>query len=76
MGRIWSDQRRYETWLLVEAAAADAPNIYILPSSDSTNTFSLVPYLRAGLVWLSSAGVDLVVRGDRKSTRLNSSHRT
>jgi adenylosuccinate lyase len=24
MGRIWSDQRRYETWLLVESAAADA----------------------------------------------------
>ena len=24
MGAIWSDQRRYETWLLVESAAADA----------------------------------------------------
>jgi len=24
MGRIWSDQRKYETWLQVEAAAADA----------------------------------------------------
>ena len=24
MGRIWSDQHRYETWLLVECAAADA----------------------------------------------------
>ena len=24
MGRIWSDQRRYETWLLVELAATDA----------------------------------------------------
>src|SRR5438128_6198711 len=24
MGRIWSDSRRYETWLLVESAAADA----------------------------------------------------
>src|SRR3982751_1418382 len=24
MGRIWSDQRRYETWLLVDTAAADA----------------------------------------------------
>jgi adenylosuccinate lyase len=24
MGRIWSDQRRYETWLLVEAAAAES----------------------------------------------------
>src|SRR3979411_2686876 len=24
MGRIWSDQHRYETWLLVETAAAEA----------------------------------------------------
>ena len=24
MGRVWSDDRRYETWLLVEMAAADA----------------------------------------------------
>src|SRR5258706_9663616 len=24
MGRIWSDQRRYETWVVVEAAAAEA----------------------------------------------------
>src|SRR3989442_8042283 len=24
MGRIWSDRRRYETWLQVEVAAADA----------------------------------------------------
>src|SRR5476649_1882856 len=24
MGRIWSDQRRYETWLLVETAAVEA----------------------------------------------------
>ena len=24
MGRIWSDQRKYETWLQVELAAADA----------------------------------------------------
>jgi adenylosuccinate lyase len=24
MGRVWSDQRKYETWLLVESAAADA----------------------------------------------------
>ena len=24
MGRIWSDQRKYETWLQVELAAVDA----------------------------------------------------
>src|ERR1700682_6496149 len=27
MGRIWSDQRRYETWLLVETAAAATAGI-------------------------------------------------
>jgi len=33
MGRIWSDQRRYETWLLVETAAADAmAAVGIIPS--------------------------------------------
>src|SRR5207237_4084099 len=33
MGRIWSDQRRYETWLLVESAAADAmAAVGIIPS--------------------------------------------
>src|SRR5437762_12907430 len=32
MGRIWSDQRRYETWLLVEIAAAAAmPAAGIIP---------------------------------------------
>ena len=24
MGRLWSDQRKYDTWLRVESAAADA----------------------------------------------------
>src|SRR5437868_15242155 len=33
MGRIWSDQRRYETWLLVETAAAEAmAAVGIVPS--------------------------------------------
>jgi len=44
-------------------AAAGMPNIHVIDSAESVNTFSLVPFARAGLVWLSSAGVDLVVRG-------------
>src|SRR5438045_7925843 len=33
MGRIWSDERRYETWLLVETAAAEAmAAVGIVPS--------------------------------------------
>src|SRR5580765_7685162 len=35
MGRIWSDQRRYETWLLVEIAAAEAMAAAGLVPSDA-----------------------------------------
>jgi hypothetical protein len=44
-------------------AAAGLNNVLVIDSSDRLNTFSLVPFLRAGLAWLSSAGVDMVVRG-------------
>lgn len=37
-------------------------NIYVIDSSDDINTFSLIPFIRCGLIWLSSVGVDLVVR--------------
>lgn len=39
------------------------PNVFIIDSAEKTNTFSLLPFARAGLVWLSSVGVDMVVRG-------------
>ena len=36
MGAIWSDQRRYETWLEVELAAADAmADAGIIPTADA-----------------------------------------
>lgn len=38
-------------------------NIIVIDSDEKINTFSLVPFLRGGLVWLTSAGVDLVLRG-------------
>ena len=37
--------------------------ICVIGGEEKVNTFSLIPYARAGLVWLSSAGVDFVVRG-------------
>jgi len=43
--------------------AKDIPNVLVLDSKEELNTFSLVPFVHGGLVWLSSAGVDLVVRG-------------
>jgi len=35
MGRIWTDQRRYETWLSVECAAADAMALHGLIPADA-----------------------------------------
>ncbi|MBL9188102.1 MAG: hypothetical protein JNK23_11520 [Opitutaceae bacterium] len=43
--------------------AGGHPNIRVIGSEESMNTFALVPFARAGLAWLSSAGVDFVVRG-------------
>lgn len=41
----------------------DIPNIFILDGRDKTNTFSLLPYSRVGLIWISSVGFDMVIRG-------------
>jgi hypothetical protein len=38
-------------------------NILVIPSSDKTNTFSLIPKIHCGLVWVSTVGVDMVIKG-------------
>lgn len=48
---------------VVRAAAAGLPNVIAIDRDEDVNTFSLIPFARAGLAWLSSAGVDFVVRG-------------
>ncbi len=39
------------------------PNVFVLDGKDKTNTFSLLPFSRVGLVWISSVGFDMVIRG-------------
>ena len=40
MGAIWSEQRRYETWLEVELAAADAmAEAALVPADDRPRTY-------------------------------------
>lgn len=38
-------------------------NILVINDYEAINTFTLLPYVKAGLVWITSAGVDFVVRG-------------
>lgn len=42
---------------------SDNENIHVIDSNVKINTFSLIPFVKAGLVWISSVGVDMVVRG-------------
>lgn len=48
---------------VARAASAGVANVHVIDSAESVNTFALIPFARAGLAWLSSAGVDFVVRG-------------
>lgn len=43
--------------------AKHSTNILVIDSSEKINTFSLLPYTNVGIVWITSAGVDMVVRG-------------
>jgi len=48
---------------IAQRYAGAATNILVLHADDPVNTFSLLPFARAGLVWLSSAGPEMVARG-------------
>lgn len=43
--------------------AAGLNNVLIINSNVKLNTFSLIPFIHVGLVWVSSVGADLVARG-------------
>lgn len=38
-------------------------NILVIPASNKTNTFSIIPKIECGLVWVSTVGVDMVIKG-------------
>jgi hypothetical protein len=42
---------------------ASDENILVIDGANNINTFSLVPYIKCGIPWMSSIGVDLVSRG-------------
>ena len=43
--------------------ATEVDNILVIESHEKVNSFALVPFVKCGLVWLSSIGADLVARG-------------
>lgn len=48
---------------LANRLARDAPNVLVIGSEEPVNTFSLLPFASAGLVYLSSAGAEMTARG-------------
>ena len=46
-----------------ESLSKGYDNILVIKGEEKINSFYLLPYIKCGLVWLSSIGVDMVVRG-------------
>lgn len=63
-GEIWfGPKRRIRMADVARNLAGDAKNVFVIDPSEQFNTFSLLPFVDAGLVWISSIGVDMVARG-------------
>ena len=43
--------------------AAGAPNVFVIGGDEDVSSYSLMPGLAGGLVWISSIGADMVARG-------------
>jgi hypothetical protein len=43
--------------------AGDAPNVLVIGGDEDVSSYSLMPGIRGGLVWISSIGADMVARG-------------
>lgn len=48
---------------IAKKAASDAGNIRVILGSEDVSTYSLIPHAHLGLIWLSTVGVDMTVRG-------------
>lgn len=63
-GEEWVESKvKIKMGTFSKKVAEGIPNILVIDYLEKINTFSLIPYTKVGLVWLSSAGVDFVVRG-------------
>ncbi|MFN5630042.1 MAG: hypothetical protein ACK48W_12240 [Bacteroidota bacterium] len=63
-GEEWVEAKvKIKMGTFAKQIAAGIPNILVIDYLEKINTFSLLPFTSVGLVWLSSVGVDLVVRG-------------
>lgn len=63
-GEIWfGAKRRIGMADVARDLAGNAKNVLVVDPGEKINTFSLLPFVDAGLVWISSIGVDMVVRG-------------
>jgi hypothetical protein len=48
---------------VAQRAAGEAANIFVVHSSDDVNTYAISARAHAGLVWTSTLGPDMVMRG-------------
>jgi hypothetical protein len=63
-GEVWAGPKcQSHIGEFARKEAKGIANVFVIDGFDKVNTFALIPYVRAGLVWISNAGVDFVLRG-------------
>jgi len=63
-GEVWTGQKcQIHIGKFASQESLSVKNIFVIDGFDKMNTFSLIPFVRAGLVWISNIGVDFVLRG-------------
>ncbi len=60
---IYTNKITVQMGAVARELAKNHDHVYVLDCYAKVNTFALLPHIRFGIVWLSSAGVDFVVRG-------------
>jgi hypothetical protein len=47
---------------VARSLSAGIPNIYVIEGRQAVSSYALIPHVQAGLIWMSTIGVDLVIR--------------
>jgi hypothetical protein len=60
---VGSDRLRIRMGDEARRLAAGLPNVYVIEGTDALSSYALLPHVQAGLVWMSTIGVDMAIRG-------------
>lgn len=59
---VWVNARQ-RMGTMARQMAGDTQNIFVIDGDEDVNTYAIVDHVHAGLTWVSTIGVDMILRG-------------